>query len=1639
MTRLKTLTLLAKNLLCWILILNHGLMSLAQAMEGMIPPLPSGRPAIQRGSAPPLEVKGREDPVPKVVSSLSSWSDLTPYAGLTLVKAHIDHEMSLTQNLDLSRVERVELTASAPLTFAAQLLVHHLKLTASAPVVVGLDTAHFGHLQAMGGDLIIQAPTISAPFAKLYAARTLQLQGNVTLGEYVEHAPDGSAFLGAWQGSAVDDLFRVTNNNSYRAPNGTLLYGQTIEIHGQMLTLSYCRFFSHLLTHLTSGSPLNLLSVEFMGNGAFSATAPSMMFGCEGTRKAMFQTSTNKPTGTYRWEKGREILVMGKRTTYYDYLLSQPTSLTHVGPITLTITDRADLVGTKIAAEQFIVNGMPITGVNTSGTLAFHALYLGQVPMPRTYRMFIKKGRFACVPFKSLGHMLAGQALPQSLVDQMIRDKQRKWKKLRSHFVPFSPAIKNTSIAEINFLGLCMDDIRHGYILRSVLDANMREAHSHGGVFIDEKIITNNRANVGSWLVHTLAPHLVLGQQMMFHGQTLVGQLGLDSQFLDIYAQQNVSLSKIPSRPAVAPPSSPLVPVDSIPTLHSVVEFQQVFQTQLPGTLAPKPGEIPWVISGGGKGEAFVPPVAPQYQVPIDVVLQAILAQKGCVHGEGLSGRALVDKIVNDSRALNLVHPVFRDVGELRELKNLLLVYLVSYDDVTKNYGLPQLTIYIPEQWQNPEQGAGVLTMKVGKIRSEGDIEIDNAKMSVAKSLVMEAKNLKLRSTPITLRQGRLTQQTVPSPMMLRATPGAKIELKAKENVELKGVQIQGEPGSTFAITAGNEARISAVKMQDQRRTNHSFTRQDHTLPTTIEGFESLVVTALHHFHQAPHIANGQNQFNGQELYAEAVIDYYKRRTQKTKTGMFKTTSQKKETLRPSDVVMAEYWGETILNLLYAHVKGGVFQGKLIDRTKVFEVGPAVGQSYQKIRNSSNWCGVTQGMKGGQGKEVVFPSRIQGEFISERHPHALDVENLLKLTSVILDVPDAKIDKRILKDEYVAKEWCKYKQTGNFKEVAMTASVLISVVSMGWGAAISGMINTMAYAAMTSLCSQAVSSLICHQGNLSQVGKDLMHKRALKNVAVAAISAGLTQGVLASPQGELTPSPACQQLEVGQRFAREMTKAAVNLHVDYALHGGSYKDKFQEYGINGLVASVSGYLCYKLGQGYQKGQIDAVSHKITHGVLGALSSLAQGENVAAGALGAMVAESVAEVFYYAEEQNFLVQQKEWEGKVQKGEVSPQHAQSQIKALMERYQSLKDSSITLGKYAAIAAATLARVDPHVALRTATTALEHDFRDGKGNLLLSMLQSQMGSLNPYKTPSRYELILSMRQSLEDAGATFDQINTLMNDPAMTGLIDHVTRMRGQGSNEPARGIPFGQKPRIEITRGTRDILHDALGSLAHGAEVLTKLADNHPHLTKFTLTALQVALAGPVGFARDQVLERIGVHESVEALTDAGKKWFSHELQSRLGVSEAYANAYAEGGAFGIVFSVGMVGGASKDKVVQSARETTEKVKIYMTYLKPHPQGGVPYVGKTSGTKEPMQTLINRDRRHHMNKKGFGPAEIDVVSTNPHAIRAREQVKIEELGGAKSQGGTSNNLINSISNKNPKKNYYIDEAKKEFGEP
>lgn len=108
------------------------------------------------------------------------------------------------------------------------------------------------------------------------------------------------------------------------------------------------------------------------------------------------------------------------------------------------------------------------------------------------------------------------------------------------------------------------------------------------------------------------------------------------------------------------------------------------------------------------------------------------------------------------------------------------------------------------------------------------------------------------------------------------------------------------------------------------------------------------------------------------------------------------------------------------------------------------------------------------------------------------------------------------------------------------------------------------------------------------------------------------------------------------------------------------------------------------------------------------------------------------------------------------------------------------------------------------------------------------------------------------------------------------------------------------------------------------------------------------------------------------------------------------------------------------------------------KIYSTYTKTNPDTGQVCTGRVSGTGTPEENVAARDRSHHKTKEGFGPAKLDVSSTDYAAIRGREEQKIVHHGGARKRGGSSGNAIGGVSANNGERKRYIDAAVKAFGD-
>ncbi len=190
------------------------------------------------------------------------------------------------------------------------------------------------------------------------------------------------------------------------------------------------------------------------------------------------------------------------------------------------------------------------------------------------------------------------------------------------------------------------------------------------------------------------------------------------------------------------------------------------------------------------------------------------------------------------------------------------------------------------------------------------------------------------------------------------------------------------------------------------------------------------------------------------------------------------------------------------------------------------------------------------------------------------------------------------------------------------------------------------------------------------------------------------------------------------------------------------------------------------------------------------------------------------------------------------------------------------------------------------------------------------------------------------------------------------------------------------------------------------------------------------------AAPIPGEQTSVGRAIG---HIGAVVQAGVEIYTGVSGMIGGTGEAIVTSPAAGTGVGAVVpaaGVGMaVGGAILAGHGISVLYNTYKnvTKTYETYTKENPQTGEVYSGMTSGTGTPQENVAKRERNHHRNKDGFGPAKLDKSSKNRAAIRGREQQLIDYYRKRRKAA----DQINGISPRNKKRAKYLREAEKAFG--
>ncbi|MCL5929440.1 S-layer family protein [Neisseria meningitidis] len=255
-----------------------------------------------------------------------------------------------------------------------------------------------------------------------------------------------------------------------------------------------------------------------------------------------------------------------------------------------------------------------------------------------------------------------------------------------------------------------------------------------------------------------------------------------------------------------------------------------------------------------------------------------------------------------------------------------------------------------------------------------------------------------------------------------------------------------------------------------------------------------------------------------------------------------------------------------------------------------------------------------------------------------------------------------------------------YKQEGLTRAGAAIIALAVTVVTAGAGVGaalgLNGAAAAATDAAFASLASQASVSFINNKGDVGKTLKELGRSSTVKNLVVAAATAGVADKIGASALNNVSDKQWINNLTVN--LANAGSAALINT----AVNGGSLKDNLEANILAALVNTAHGEAASKIKQLDQH----YIVHKIAHAIAGCAAAAANKGKCQDGAIGAAVGEIVGEA---------LVKNTDF------SDMTPEQLDLEVKKITA--------------YAKLAAGTVAGVtggDVNTAAQTAQNAVENN---------------------------------------------------------------------------------------------------------------------------------------------------------------------------------------------------------------------------------------------------------------------------------------------------------------------------------------
>jgi len=254
-----------------------------------------------------------------------------------------------------------------------------------------------------------------------------------------------------------------------------------------------------------------------------------------------------------------------------------------------------------------------------------------------------------------------------------------------------------------------------------------------------------------------------------------------------------------------------------------------------------------------------------------------------------------------------------------------------------------------------------------------------------------------------------------------------------------------------------------------------------------------------------------------------------------------------------------------------------------------------------------------------------------------------------------------------------------------------------AIATQGWGVALAGEIGiTSAFAqgclsgTISGLSSSVVAGTYSHHGNILGALEDTVSSQALRSLAVSALTAG------AMGHAKLAQGP-----DFIDHLKKSTLQAALNTGLKIAIEGADPGAALRQGLLSAGVNTLSGWGASEIG--LKRSSLDYTSHKLLHGIVGAVSGQILYKDAFSGALGAVASEVFAEAMQKDGKRRLLELFVE---AAEKGPVDPKKVQKTFDQEVEDVKA----------WARIGASGLALAvggDVTAAHSTAQNALDHNF--------------------------------------------------------------------------------------------------------------------------------------------------------------------------------------------------------------------------------------------------------------------------------------------------------------------------------------